>query len=127
MATVTEKKGTPEKVELNGIAKDTEKGKALSEILNNVKQPTATERIKRAEQFAILSERYEQLTNKKIQLEKFLIADDGTQGCTLSLKSSGKLFEIANSAVIKEVLTFAKTKLNSLIEITEAEVLHFTI
>ena len=64
---------------------------------------------------------------KKSALAKFLIADDGTQGCNLVLKSRTNTFEISNNTVIKEVLTFAKTKLDSLIEISEAEVLHFII
>ncbi|MES2590899.1 MAG: hypothetical protein V4608_03355 [Bacteroidota bacterium] len=118
MNAVKESKQAPEMVEQKEIAK--------MEILKPLK-PTADERIKRAEQFEILAQRFEILTEKKNSLGKFLIADDGTQGCTLILKSAGKSFEMNNNAVIKEVLTSAKVKLDTLIEITEAEVLNFII
>lgn len=91
-----------------------------------VETPAKVE-FKKAEQFAILSERFNLLVTKREQLEKFLIADDGTNGANLLFKNGNKTFEIANSAVIKEVLTFAKNKLNVLIEITDSEILSFEI
>ena len=103
-----------------------QKDSTKMEVLK-VSKPTANERIKRAEQFEILAEKFAQLSDKKNGLDKFLIADDGTQGCTMVLKSAGKTFEISNSGVIKEILTYAKVKLNSLIETTEAEILNFVI
>jgi hypothetical protein len=90
-------------------------------------KPTANDRIKRAEQFELMAQKFAILTEKKNSLEKFLISDDGTQGCTLSLKSGSKTFEINNNSVIKELLTSAKIKLDTLIEIAEAEILNFVI
>lgn len=99
---------TPAKVEFKKV--ETPIGRPMGEILKELKPLTAQGRIKKAEQFAILSERFNLLVTKREQLEKFLIADDGTNG-----------------AVIKEVLTFAKNKLNVLIEITDSEILSFEI
>lgn len=121
MIETIDKKNAPLKVEQKEITKP------LSEVLKSLKQPTADERIKKAEQFEILAQRFAQLSDKKTALDKFLIADDGTNGCILTLKSAGKSFDISNNGVIKEVLTYAKVKLNSLIETTEAEILSFVI
>lgn len=127
-AEVKKENGVPEKVELkinNGTAVV---AKPLSIIRESEKVPTALSRIQKSEQFQILGDRHQKLVSKKSELEKFIIGDDGLQGCTLILKNAnGKSFEISNGGVIKEVLVYAKTKLNSLIEISEAEVLGFTI
>lgn len=127
MTLVAKKTEVPVKVELGVTVKKEEVSKPSTDILEEFKPKSALDRIKRAEQFEILSTRYQQLSDKKTSLDKFLISDDGTQGATLILKSGGKTFEISNNGVIKEVLIYAKTKLNSLLEITEAEVIGFTI
>ncbi|OFY87847.1 MAG: hypothetical protein A3F72_02960 [Bacteroidetes bacterium RIFCSPLOWO2_12_FULL_35_15] len=101
--------------------------KPLNEVIAEEKKVSAIDRIKKAEQFEILAKRHEVLTDKKSQLAKFIIADDGTQGCTIVFKSGMKSFEIANNGVIKELLTYAKVKLDSLIDVSEAEVLSFVI
>ncbi len=93
---------TPAKVEFKKV--ETPIGRPMGEILKELKPLTAQGRIKKAEQFAILSERFNLLVTKREQLEKFLIADDGTNGANLLFKNRNKTFEIANSAVIKEVL-----------------------
>lgn len=127
MTVASEKiKTAPAKVEQKEVKQPIE-AKPLGKVLDTVKQPTAIDRIKRAEQFEILSKRHQHLTEKKTELDKFLISDDGTQGVTMFLEMGNKTFEISNNGVIKELLTYAKTKLNSLIEVSEAEVLNFTI
>lgn len=118
MNAVKEKQQAPEMVELKEIA--------TMEVLKPTK-PTADERIKRSEEFEILARRFEILNEKKNGLNKFLISDDGTQACTLTLKSAGKSFEINNNGVIKKLLITAKSELDSLIESTESEVLNFVI
>lgn len=107
--------------------KNTAEAKPISEIRNNLKPITAIDRIKKAEQFDILTKRFQALQDKKTELDKFLISDSGLQGVHLFLEGESKTFEISNTSVIKEVLSFAKTKLNILLEETENEVLTFSI
>ena len=107
--------------------KNTTESKPLSEVMQNSKPVTAHDRIKKAEQFDILTKRFQALQDKKTELDKFLISDSGLQGVSLYLEGGNKSFEISNTSVIKEVLGFAKTKLNVLLEETESEVLNFSI
>lgn len=130
MNNTKEKSATVSKIEAsaNGKTANTvETAKPMQVVLEEQKKVSAQDRIKKAEQFEILANRHEALVEKKSQLAKFLISDDGTQGVNLVFKSRNQTFEISNNAVIKEVLTYAKTKLDSLIETSEAEVLHFVI
>ncbi len=125
MAEVKTKTEIPAKVESkNGVLGN---GTPSSQNLKEVKFSTASDRIKKGEQFAILSNRHKALVDKKAELDKFLIADDGTAGSSMNFKIGNKAFEISNNAVIKELLTVTKVKLNCLVEITEAEIVTFVI
>ena len=126
MAEVKNKIEIPAKVESkNGVSLG--EGKPSSQILREIKIPTATDRIRKGKQFQILSNRHKALVDKKTELDKFLISDDGTNGSSLTFKIGSKTFEISNNSVIKELLTVAKVKVNSLVEITEAEIVTFVI
>ena len=118
---------TPVKVELKKIEISQNGGKPMNEILKDLKPVTAESRKRNAEQFVILSQKHGLLIDKKNQLDKFLIADDGMAGALLTVKMKDKSFDVSNNEVIKGLLLSAKVKLNSLIEITESEILNFII
>jgi hypothetical protein len=109
----------PEKVEQKNVT--------TLKVVTNEKIQSAMDRIKRAEQFDILTKRYQHLVDKKEELDKFLLADDGLQGITLFLEGGNKSFEVSNTSVIKELLTTATTKLTSLLASSEKEILEFSI
>ncbi len=137
MIETKDKKGiVPVKVEQKGTSKEgvlketnngMPNGKPMSEVLAELKPPTAESRKRNAEQFAMLSQKHNLLVEKKSSLDKFLIGDDGLVGSVLIIKSGTKSFDVSNNAVIKELLVFAKEKLNSLILVAEAEILSFVI
>jgi len=117
--TQAQKVVAPEKVEQKNVT--------TLKVVTNEKIQSAMDRIKKAEQFDILTKRYQHLIDKKGELDKFLLADDGLQGITLFLEGGNKSFEVSNTSVIKELLNTASTKLTSLLESSEKDILEFSI
>ena len=92
------------------------------------RRATAEDRIEKAQSFAILTTRFDQLNAKKKELEKFTLASDGLTGLTLDVRSKTNLaFTISNANVIGELLKCAQLKVNELVSQAENDVLTFEI
>jgi len=88
---------------------------------------TAEARIKKAEQFQILSGKFEGLKQKGEQLEKFIISNDSTKTKITLSNSMGFTFEVTNSNTISRVLAVIKEDVGFLLEKAENQILDFAI
>lgn len=90
-------------------------------------RPTAEERIKNAEKFKILTEKYDHLKAKKEELEKFKISSDGTKERIYFENAEGYKLEVSNSNIIDSMLQLAEDTLNGILNKTEKQVQDFII
>lgn len=105
---------------------DTKKG---SEILKAVteKPVSANERILRADNFKVLTDRFSVLRGRQDDLTKLILSKDGSKETLTITNSSGKKYEVTNSAVIADVVTLLKTKGDAALEATAQEIVNFII
>lgn len=118
-----------EKVTVLKAVKDQEKESITEQtkvLIANFK-PTAEERIKNAEKFKILTEKYAHLKVKKDELEKFKISSDGTKERIYFENAEGYKLEISNSNIISEMLALAENTLNNILGETQEQVQNFII
>ena len=90
-------------------------------------RPSAEERIKNAEKFKILTEKYDHLKAKKEELEKFKISSDGTKERIYFENAEGYKLEVSNSNIINDMLKLAENTLNGILNDTEKQVQDFII
>lgn len=90
-------------------------------------RPSAEERIKNAEKFKILTEKYDHLKAKKEELEKFKISSDGTKERIYFENAEGYKLEVSNSNIIDDMLKLAENTLNGILNDTEKQVQDFII
>jgi protein-arginine kinase len=90
-------------------------------------RPSAEERIKNAEKFKILTEKYDHLKAKKEELEKFKISSDGTKERIYFENAEGYKLEVSNSNIIDDMLKLAEDTLNGILNNTEKQVQDFVI
>jgi hypothetical protein len=118
-----EKVATPGKVEK---AKTETIEKETLKMIQNFR-PSAEERIKNAEKFKILTEKYDHLKVKKEELEKFKISSDGTKEKIYFENAEGYKLEVSNSNIIDKMLSLAEDTLNEILNKTEKQVQEFVI
>jgi hypothetical protein len=128
---VAEEKPTeaPKKADIFEPMKKTEKetiSESTKKLIANFR-PTAEERIKNAEKFKILTEKYDHLKTKKDELEKFKISSDGTKERIYFENAEGFKLEVSNSNVITEMLQLAEKTLFNIVNATEKQVQEFVI
>lgn len=87
----------------------------------------AENRIKKMETFGIISDKYLKLKSKTDDLTNFRAGNDQTQSKLEFVSQSGYKFSVSNESVIDEVLNVIETKLFSLLESAENQVLTFNI
>ena len=95
----------------------------VDEILN----PTAGARIKKLENFQLLAKKHRFLTNKRNELDKFIISSDGTKEQIILQNAEGYTFEVSNSQVIEKVVNVMGAELDLFLAKSEKDVLAFQI
>ncbi|MEI6865789.1 hypothetical protein [Flavicella sp.] len=103
-----------------------EEKKELHKMIQNF-APTAEERIKNAENFKILTTKFEHLKEKKDELDKFKISSDGTQEKIYLENSEGFKFEVSNTKIMDETLKLLENTLNGILSNTKKQVEDFII
>lgn len=106
----------------------TEKGAATLAALTKTEKPiSANERILRADNFKIITDRFQVLKQRQDDLTKLLLSKDGSRE-TLTIKNqNGKSYEVTNSQVISDVVELLKTKGEAALKATEQEIVDFKI
>jgi hypothetical protein len=89
--------------------------------------PTAEFRLKMAEQFRILGEKFNFLKTKEDELNKFVLSSDGTKEKISLSNASGFKFEVSNSQTIEKVLKVIQDDLSAFTERANEEILNFKI
>lgn len=117
------------KVEKAPIVKKEEKQKIEVKIAPLLEQlrPSADERIKNAEHFGILTNKFNHLKEKNEGLKRFRLSSDGTKETIYLENAEGYKFEVRNSNIIDEVVGILQTKLNGLLKHSEEEIQNFVI
>lgn len=100
--------------------------KEVKSIVENF-APTAEERIKNAENFKILTNKFEHLKQKSEELKRFKISSDGTKEKIYLENSEGFKFVVSNSKIVDETLNLLESTLNGILKNTEKEVQNFII
>lgn len=121
-----------ETVRKNGVP--TEKEAATMKVVTAQKTETKTEkpisadeRILRADNFKIITDRFQVLRQRQDDLTKLMLSKDGSRE-TLTIKNqSGKSYEVTNSQVINDVVALLKTKGDAALAETAAEIVNFRI
>lgn len=98
-----------------------------TETINQLINPTAEGRIKRVENFKILSKRHLFLQNKSEELHRFEISQDGTKEKLTLSNASGFQIEVSNTQVVEKVVELLKTELGVFLAHSEKEILNYTI
>lgn len=101
-----------------------EKKKELNSILS---PPTADQRIKNAEIFTRLADKYQFLRKKKDHLTSFMASRDGLKEKLYIVSDSEENFEISNTRIIEKILTVCELELDELLQQSEIEVSTFSI
>lgn len=120
------------KVSTNGKAKDgkkeieTQNGAAALQQVTE-KPVSANERILRADNFKILTDRFHTMRERQDSLKKLILSKDGSKE-TLTIKNNnGRSYEITNTNVIAEVVEFLLAKGEAALRVTEQEIVDFKI
>lgn len=132
MSTATKAGKAPQtKAMSNGAAKKVEpKKEEVQKSESTVKDflnPTAEDRINRAQNFEILAKKYHFLKNKADELNRFLISSDGTKENIHLTNAEGFKFEVSNTQVIEKVVETISEQLNVFLEKSNREILDFTV
>ncbi len=87
----------------------------------------AEQRLKSAEQFHILGDKFRFLKKKEDELNKFILSSDGTKEKISLSNASGFSFEVSNSQTIEKVLKVITDDLAIFTERAEKEIMQFTV
>jgi uncharacterized protein VirK/YbjX len=107
--------------------KQKEQLKEQTKVLIANFRPSAEERIKNAEKFQILTNKYDHLKAKKDEMEKFKISSDGTKEKIYFENAEGFKLEVSNSNIIDAMLKLADNTLTGILADTEKQVQEFVI
>ncbi len=127
METNVSKKGTPTNPQAEV------KTAPMKVVTENPKEPkqekpiSADERILKADNFKIITDRYQILKQRQDDLTKLLLSKDGSRETLLISNQNGKRYEVTNSQVINDVVALLKTKGEAALAETAAEIVGFTI
>lgn len=86
---------------------------------------TAEERIKKARNFQVLSQRFEFLKEKADELERFQMENTGTNTHLTLRNQTGFEFKVSSSTVIEKALTVITQELKALLSKTETEIVDY--
>lgn len=103
-----------------------EKTEELKEVIKSF-APSAEERIKNADNFKILTNKFAHLKTKSDELKRFKISSDGMKEKIYLENAEGFKFEVSNSKIIDETLNLLETTLNKILSDTEEQVKNFII
>lgn len=118
-ATMTKPKKATEKKNLTNVEE-------VKKIVKSV-SVTADDRIKNAENFGILTKKYQFLKTKNEDLQSFKISSDGTKEHLKLENAAGFTFTVSNSNVMQKVVGLLQTELSGLLSATEKEVKEFEV
>ncbi len=100
---------------------------AKKEALLKVVVPSADDRIKRMENFQIVTKKYQHLKTKNEELKKFNISSDGTRERLILHNAADFNFEVTNSQVMQKVVNLLQSELDILLVDSEKEVREFEV
>lgn len=101
-----------------------EKKEELKKILS---PPTAEQRIKNAEIFTKVADKYQFLSKKKDHLTSFMASRDGLKEKLYIVSDNEENFEISNTRIIEKILAVCEVELDDLLKQSEIEVSNFSI
>jgi len=101
--------------------------KAVKKAVLKVVVPSAEDRIKRMENFQIVTKKFQHLKTKNDDLKKFNISGDGTRERLILSNAAGFNFEVTNSQVMEKVTELLQNELDSLLVVSEKEVQEFEV
>lgn len=114
----TKNEQTPIKNELQ------EAKERMAEIL---KTPTAEQRIKNAEIFTKIADKFQFLKKKQDHLNSFMASRDGLKEKMFIVSDNEENFEISNTVIVEKILILCQGELEYLVKQSETEVSTFTI
>ncbi len=100
--------------------------KSTEAIIKNF-APSAEERIKNADNFKILTNKFAHLKTKSDELKRFKISSDGTKEKIFLENAEGFKFEVSNSKIVDATLQLLETTLEEILSNTEKQVQEFII
>jgi len=103
------------------------KSSEVSEAKVIILKPTAEDRIRRLENFQLLTKKFQHLKTKKDELNAFLISSDGQKEKLVLKNSEGYILEVSNSEVILETTKLMENILDNLLAKAEKEVQEFEV
>jgi len=103
-----------------------EEKKSTEAIIKNF-APSAEERIKNADNFKILTNKFAHLKTKSDELKRFKISSDGTKEKIYLENAEGFKFEVSNSKIVDATLNLLETTLEEILSNTEKQVQEFII
>ena len=104
----------------------TPKTEELKSIITSF-APSAEQRIKNAENFKILTTKFEHLKTKSDELNRFKISSDGIKERIYLENAEGFKFEVSNSKIIEETVKLLESTLTAILTETENQVKNFII
>jgi len=121
-----EKKSTTSK-KAESKPKQAEPQKKSTTTIDEILNPSASQRIKKLETLNILAEKLEKVETKHDELTHFLASNDGNQSKMEFSADNNYRFTVGNPIIINKILAFVDTELSELKTKTENEVLNFQI
>lgn len=135
-------KDAPKKEQKKEVAQATQNGKStakeqkvdkvkpiekeVEKIIQSLK-PSAEDRIRNAENFGILTKKFEHLKSKNEELKKFKISSDGSKEELKLKNSTGFEFTVSNSQIIHKAVEVFQNDLDRLLSDAQKEVQEFII
>lgn len=100
---------------------------AKTELAQIMNPASAEQRIKNAEIFTKLADKYQFLKKKKDHLNNFMASRDGLKEKLFIVSDNEENFEISNSRIIEKILEVCQDELEGLLKTSETEISTFTI
>ena len=120
----------PQKGKLNSTTQKPTENRPLENEVKKLIQsfkPSAEDRIRNAENFGILTTKFEHLKTKNEELKKFKISSDGTKEQISLSNAAGFKIEVTNSKVVEEVQELMQKVLDKMLAKAQNEVQQFVI
>jgi hypothetical protein len=109
------------------VQNNTEKKADASMIVPITIVKTASDRIKKLDNFNILVSKYNFLKTQQTKLEKFKIANDGTKIRLVLQTHNSEDFTVSNTVIINKALEVLSAELDQITEVAEKEVTSYVI
>ena len=126
VASATEK-ANPLKVEAGKIEQNATFERKKEEIKQLINPVSADQRLKNAELFSKMAEKYTFLKRKQDELQSYMVGRDGLKEKVIIKCEGCEDFEVSNSLIINEILEISAEKLENLVKESENEILNFNI